>query len=207
MRRGSHTTFWSRSLIHFNSSIYGNCSACNTLSAVNCFILTNLLLPSFLGKLWCLSKSNRCVTNSIPAAEGTLCQTGSIEKGWCYQGECVIFGTWPQSVDGGWGPWSSWGECSRTCGGGVSSSMRHCDSPAPSGGGKYCLGERKRYRSCNTDVSSHFPYFSSTPPLFASLSHSVSLSLFLSLSLFTLSLSLSLAVSLHSVSLSFSQFN
>ncbi|XP_039614616.1 A disintegrin and metalloproteinase with thrombospondin motifs 6 [Polypterus senegalus] len=102
-------------------------------------------------ELWCLSKSNRCVTNSIPAAEGTLCQTGSIEKGWCYQGECVPFGTWPQSVDGGWGPWSLWGECSRTCGGGVSSSIRHCDSPAPSGGGKYCLGERKRYRSCNTD--------------------------------------------------------
>ncbi|TKS85021.1 disintegrin and metalloproteinase with thrombospondin motifs 6 [Collichthys lucidus] len=103
-------------------------------------------------ELWCLSKSNRCVTNSIPAAEGTLCQTGSIEKGWCYQGECVAFGTWPQSADGGWGPWSMWGECSRTCGGGVSSSMRHCDSPAPSGGGKYCLGERKRYRSCNTDA-------------------------------------------------------
>ncbi|XP_034168470.2 A disintegrin and metalloproteinase with thrombospondin motifs 6 [Pangasianodon hypophthalmus] len=102
-------------------------------------------------ELWCLSKSNRCVTNSIPAAEGTLCQTGSIEKGWCYQGECVAFGTWPHSVDGGWGPWTQWGECSRTCGGGVSSSMRHCDSPAPSGGGKYCLGERKRYRSCNTD--------------------------------------------------------
>ncbi|CAL8278107.1 unnamed protein product [Merluccius merluccius] len=103
-------------------------------------------------ELWCLSKSNRCVTNSIPAAEGTLCQTGSIEKGWCFQGECVLFGTWPQSVDGDWGPWSTWGECSRTCGGGVSSSMRHCDSPAPSGGGKYCLGERKRYRSCNTDT-------------------------------------------------------
>ncbi|XP_030783731.1 A disintegrin and metalloproteinase with thrombospondin motifs 6 isoform X2 [Rhinopithecus roxellana] len=102
-------------------------------------------------ELWCLSKSNRCVTNSIPAAEGTLCQTGNIEKGWCYQGDCVPFGTWPQSIDGGWGPWSLWGECSRTCGGGVSSSLRHCDSPAPSGGGKYCLGERKRYRSCNTD--------------------------------------------------------
>uniref|UniRef100_A0A8C2ET39 ADAM metallopeptidase with thrombospondin type 1 motif, 6 n=1 Tax=Cyprinus carpio TaxID=7962 RepID=A0A8C2ET39_CYPCA len=103
-------------------------------------------------ELWCLSKSNRCVTNSIPAAEGTLCQTSTIEKGWCYQGECVAFGTWPQSVDGSWGPWTSWGECSRTCGGGVSSSMRHCDSPAPTGGGKYCLGERKRYRSCNTDA-------------------------------------------------------
>uniref|UniRef100_A0A672L9W1 ADAM metallopeptidase with thrombospondin type 1 motif 6 n=1 Tax=Sinocyclocheilus grahami TaxID=75366 RepID=A0A672L9W1_SINGR len=103
-------------------------------------------------ELWCLSKSNRCVTNSIPAAEGTLCQTSTIEKGWCYQGECVAFGTWPQSVDGSWGPWTTWGECSRTCGGGVSSSMRHCDSPAPTGGGKYCLGERKRYRSCNTDA-------------------------------------------------------
>ncbi|ROL48547.1 A disintegrin and metalloproteinase with thrombospondin motifs 6 [Anabarilius grahami] len=32
-------------------------------------------------ELWCLSKSNRCVTNSIPAAEGTLCQTSTIEKG------------------------------------------------------------------------------------------------------------------------------
>ncbi|KAM9307195.1 A disintegrin and metalloproteinase with thrombospondin motifs 6 isoform 3-T3 [Pholidichthys leucotaenia] len=103
-------------------------------------------------ELWCLSKSNRCVTNSIPAAEGTLCQTGSIDKGWCYQGECVAFGSRPQSADGGWGPWSMWGECSRTCGGGVSSSMRHCDSPAPFGGGKYCLGERKRYRSCNIDA-------------------------------------------------------
>ncbi|TRY68193.1 hypothetical protein DNTS_027843 [Danionella cerebrum] len=103
-------------------------------------------------ELWCLSKSNRCVTNSIPAAEGTLCQTNIIEKGWCSQGDCVAFGTWPHSVDGSWGPWTSWGECSRTCGGGVSSSMRHCDSPAPTGGGKYCLGERKRYRSCNTDA-------------------------------------------------------
>ncbi|MGH0178490.1 UNVERIFIED_CONTAM: hypothetical protein FKN15_005651 [Acipenser sinensis] len=37
-------------------------------------------------ELWCLSKSNRCVTNSIPAAEGTLCQTGIIEKGACAVG-------------------------------------------------------------------------------------------------------------------------
>lgn len=32
-------------------------------------------------ELWCLSKSNRCITNSIPAAEGTLCQTHTIDKG------------------------------------------------------------------------------------------------------------------------------
>ncbi|XP_078524447.1 A disintegrin and metalloproteinase with thrombospondin motifs 10 [Lissotriton helveticus] len=102
-------------------------------------------------ELWCLSKSNRCITNSIPAAEGTICQTNSIEKGWCYKRECVPFGTRPEGVDGAWGQWSPWGECSRTCGGGVSSSIRHCDSPRPTIGGKYCLGERKHYRSCNTD--------------------------------------------------------
>nr|XP_033810224.1 A disintegrin and metalloproteinase with thrombospondin motifs 10 isoform X2 [Geotrypetes seraphini] len=102
-------------------------------------------------ELWCLSKSNRCITNSIPAAEGTICQTNTIDKGWCYKRECVPFGTRPEGMDGAWGPWSPWGECSRTCGGGVSSSIRHCDSPRPTIGGKYCLGERKHYKSCNTD--------------------------------------------------------
>ncbi|XP_053753347.1 A disintegrin and metalloproteinase with thrombospondin motifs 10 isoform X8 [Panthera pardus] len=102
-------------------------------------------------ELWCLSKSNRCITNSIPAAEGTLCQTHTIDKGWCYKRLCVPFGSRPEGVDGAWGPWTPWGDCSRTCGGGVSSSSRHCDSPRPTIGGKYCLGERRRHRSCNTD--------------------------------------------------------
>ncbi|XP_078802043.1 A disintegrin and metalloproteinase with thrombospondin motifs 10 isoform X3 [Oryzias latipes] len=102
-------------------------------------------------ELWCMSKSNRCITSSIPAAEGTICQTNTIEKGWCYKRMCVAYGTRPEGVDGGWSLWSPWGECSRTCGGGVSSSVRHCDSPRPTIGGKYCLGERKRFRSCNID--------------------------------------------------------
>ncbi|KAG8003162.1 A disintegrin and metalloproteinase with thrombospondin motifs 6 [Nibea albiflora] len=70
---------------------------------------------------------------------------------WCYKRVCVAYGTRPEGVDGGWGLWSPWEECSRTCGGGVSSSIRHCDSPRPTIGGKYCLGERKRFRSCNID--------------------------------------------------------
>ncbi|KAG2464653.1 ATS6 metalloproteinase, partial [Polypterus senegalus] len=109
------------------------------------------LLQEVCSELWCISKSNRCITSSIPAAEGTICQTNTIDKGWCYKRECVPFGTRPEGVDGGWSLWSPWGECSRTCGGGVSSSTRHCDSPRPTIGGKYCLGERKRFRSCNID--------------------------------------------------------
>ncbi|TSY41753.1 Unconventional myosin-If [Bagarius yarrelli] len=80
-------------------------------------------------ELWCMSKSNRCITSSIPAAEGTICQTSTIDKGWCYKRMCVPYGTRPEGVDGQWGAWSPWEECSRTCGGGVSSSVRHCDSP------------------------------------------------------------------------------
>lgn len=106
---------------------------------------------------------------------------------WCYKRVCVPFGSRPEGVDGAWGPWTPWGDCSRTCGGGVSSSSRHCDSPRyvlrtslggngggrpcfpcpilscsptlsrPTIGGKYCLGERRRHRSCNTDVSSPSP--------------------------------------------------
>lgn len=55
------------------------------------------------------------------------------------------------AVDGGWGPWSPWGSCSRTCGGGVQFSYRHCDSPKPQHGGRYCEGQRAKYQSCHTD--------------------------------------------------------
>ncbi|XP_027020729.1 A disintegrin and metalloproteinase with thrombospondin motifs 10 isoform X1 [Tachysurus fulvidraco] len=102
-------------------------------------------------ELWCMSKSNRCITSSIPAAEGTICQTSTIDKGWCYKRMCVPYGTRPEGVDGQWGAWSPWEECSRTCGGGVSSSVRHCDSPRPTIGGRFCLGERKRFKSCNIE--------------------------------------------------------
>lgn len=40
-------------------------------------------------------------------------------------------------------------QCSRTCGGGIQSSTRDCNSPSPANGGKYCIGSRIKYRSCN----------------------------------------------------------
>lgn len=55
-------------------------------------------------------------------------------------------------VNGGWGVWGPWGDCSRTCGGGVQYSFRSCDNPLPKNGGKYCEGKRIQYRSCNTET-------------------------------------------------------
>ncbi|XP_028966579.1 A disintegrin and metalloproteinase with thrombospondin motifs 7 [Galendromus occidentalis] len=96
--------------------------------------------------LWC-RLDNKCVTKMEPAAEGTVCGKNK----WCYLGNCTEMGDRPEAIDGEWGPWSEWGDCSRTCGGGVMQSERHCDNPAPAYGGRYCIGERKRYRMCNTD--------------------------------------------------------
>lgn len=46
---------------------------------------------------------------------------------------------------------TSYGECTRTCGGGVKKSYRDCTDPPPSNGGKYCTGNRVRVRSCATN--------------------------------------------------------
>ena len=51
--------------------------------------------------------------------------------------------------DGGWGSWSSYSPCSRTCGGGEKERTRQCDNPAPSDGGEECSGESNQIESCN----------------------------------------------------------
>lgn len=95
--------------------------------------------------LWC-SVNGTCRSKLDSPIDGTRCGP---EK-WCISGECVIVGKLPETVNGGWGQWSSWSHCSRTCGTGVQSAERECNSPKPEFGGKYCTGERKRYRTCNT---------------------------------------------------------
>uniref|UniRef100_A0A669BJR1 ADAM metallopeptidase with thrombospondin type 1 motif, 12 n=1 Tax=Oreochromis niloticus TaxID=8128 RepID=A0A669BJR1_ORENI len=95
--------------------------------------------------LWC-SVNGSCRSKLDSPIDGTRCGP---EK-WCISGECVIVGKLPETVNGGWGQWSTWSYCSRTCGIGVQSAERECNNPKPEFGGKYCTGERKRYRTCNT---------------------------------------------------------
>ncbi|XP_041918087.1 A disintegrin and metalloproteinase with thrombospondin motifs 7 isoform X1 [Alosa sapidissima] len=96
--------------------------------------------------LWC-TVGNTCHSKLDGAVDGTKCGEGK----WCFGGECVPVGDQPEPVNGGWEPWSEWSDCSRTCGAGVQSAQRDCTNPAPRHGGRYCLGERRRYKICNTD--------------------------------------------------------
>ncbi|XP_057695758.1 A disintegrin and metalloproteinase with thrombospondin motifs 15-like [Corythoichthys intestinalis] len=100
-------------------------------------------------KLWCTGKARGqlvCQTRHFPWADGTSCGTGRV----CYQGACTEKNTIMQvKVDGRWGRWGVFGDCSRTCGGGVQLAKRECNNPVPENGGKYCYGLRIKYRSCN----------------------------------------------------------
>ncbi|BFZ08740.1 hypothetical protein BsWGS_11778 [Bradybaena similaris] len=100
-------------------------------------------------RLWCTNQNDNntgCRTKHMPWADGTACGYNRI----CVQGDCLPK---PERkakiVNGGWGPWKFYGSCSRTCGGGVKTKYRECINPEPQNGGRYCLGPRVRYKSCN----------------------------------------------------------
>ena len=51
-------------------------------------------------------------------------------------------------VDGGWGMWNPWSECTKTCGGGKTERRRECDSPSATHGVKHCQGHATQSRDC-----------------------------------------------------------
>ena len=55
-------------------------------------------------------------------------------------------------VNGTWGDWSEYGECTKTCGSGEKSRTRQCDSPPPSHGGLDCDGSNAEKTTCNTQA-------------------------------------------------------
>lgn len=103
------------------------------------------------GALWCATEHGEkegCKTQFLPWADGTRCGPDH----WCHRGECVAQDRHRlRPVAGGWSEWHAWGECSRTCGGGIQRGERFCDHPLPANGGPYCIGSSVQYRSCNTE--------------------------------------------------------
>lgn len=64
---------------------------------------------------------------------------------------CFHFLSGLSPVDGNWGAWSDWTECSRLCNGGMRMRFRFCDNPSTKNGGRFCQGERVVEEDCNTE--------------------------------------------------------
>ena len=105
--------------------------------------------------LWCTHEENPelCKTKKGPPMDGTACG----ENKWCINGYCESTskslaskdGLKHNAMSGGWSSWSTWGDCSRTCGGGVCFRTRRCDNPRPIYGGRPCSGQSEEFRLCN----------------------------------------------------------
>ncbi|XP_061117399.1 A disintegrin and metalloproteinase with thrombospondin motifs 3 isoform X1 [Conger conger] len=109
-------------------------------------------------QLWCSHPDNPyfCKTKKGPPLDGTECAPGK----WCYKGHCMWKNTNQVKLDGGWGVWTKYGSCSRSCGTGVRFRTRQCNNPAPSNGGQDCPGVNYEYQLCNTeDCPKHFEDF------------------------------------------------
>uniref|UniRef100_A0A8C4UYY9 ADAM metallopeptidase with thrombospondin type 1 motif 9 n=1 Tax=Falco tinnunculus TaxID=100819 RepID=A0A8C4UYY9_FALTI len=104
-------------------------------------------------RLWCINIDGAhkgCRTQHTPWADGTECEPGKH----CRFGMCVPKEREAPVIDGAWGTWSPFGTCSRTCGGGIKTAIRECNRPEPKNGGKYCVGRRMKFKSCNTEQCS-----------------------------------------------------
>lgn len=90
--------------------------------------------------------STGCFSLGVGVMDGTACGNGQ----WCMSGSCVVKEPLPDAVDGGWSDWGlEYGECSRTCGGGVRMRRRYCNNPTPRYGGRSCVGSAEQYEACN----------------------------------------------------------
>ena len=59
-------------------------------------------------------------------------------------------------VDGGWGQWSPWSQCSHSCGEGRETRSRDCDDPRPQYGGFLCFGSKTELRTLGLLITGGF---------------------------------------------------
>ncbi|XP_019898051.2 semaphorin-5B isoform X3 [Esox lucius] len=83
----------------------------------------------------CVCRSRSC-NSPIPQCGGSNCNGPVIQVANC-------------SRNGGWTPWSSWGQCSTSCGIGFEVRQRTCNNPSPRHGGRVCVGQGREERLCN----------------------------------------------------------
>ncbi|XP_038061479.1 neurogenic locus notch homolog protein 2-like [Patiria miniata] len=103
-----------------------------------------------------------------PGREGDRCQTKTdycqpdscLNQAGCHSENLVYMCACPAGfngtrceldiVNGGWGSWTPFSDCTKSCGGGKLFRSRACDSPLPLNGGLACPGEGRQLQQCNT---------------------------------------------------------
>ncbi|XP_063057327.1 hemicentin-1 isoform X2 [Engraulis encrasicolus] len=86
-------------------------------------------------------RRHRSCDNPRPVNGGRTCAGSDTQTQRC--------GTTSCPVDGNWGPWQAWGECSASCGGGERTRRRLCNNPSPSNKGRPCPGDSTQLSRCN----------------------------------------------------------
>ncbi|KAK2908097.1 hemicentin-1 isoform X2 [Channa argus] len=84
----------------------------------------------------------RLCASPAPQNGGRQCEGNDVHIDFCNSEPCPI--------SGNWGPWSSWGSCSKTCNGGQMRRYRTCDNPRPANGGRACAGADTQIQRCST---------------------------------------------------------
>ncbi|XP_068563703.1 hemicentin-1 [Cebidichthys violaceus] len=84
----------------------------------------------------------RLCASPVPQHGGRRCEGNDVHIDFCNSDPCPI--------SGNWGPWSSWGSCSKTCNGGQMRRYRTCDNPRPANGGRACAGADTQIQRCST---------------------------------------------------------
>uniref|UniRef100_A0A8C5X6K5 Hemicentin-1 n=1 Tax=Malurus cyaneus samueli TaxID=2593467 RepID=A0A8C5X6K5_9PASS len=86
----------------------------------------------------------RHCSDPAPQFGGHKCEGSDMQMDFCNSDPCPVHGNW--------GPWSSWGTCSRTCNGGQARRHRSCDNPRPASGGRACAGADVQLQRCSTEL-------------------------------------------------------
>ncbi|XP_070552180.1 cell surface hyaluronidase-like isoform X2 [Ptychodera flava] len=86
----------------------------------------------------------RVCDNPPPKNGGLLCAGSDTEVEQC-------LGVVGCPVDGNWGEWLPWSDCSAECGGGVRNRTRLCDNPPAVYGGAPCEGAGEEIEPCNVE--------------------------------------------------------
>ncbi|XP_059143931.1 neurogenic locus notch homolog protein 1-like [Physella acuta] len=101
-------------------------------------------------------KRVRTCTDPAPDPGGQDCLGVKVETQFCVGSRCP--------VDGRFGGWSEWSQCSASCGGGLMTRLRLCDSPHAGYGGAECDPSQARSTmKCNTVTCPECPSLVSRP--------------------------------------------